>query len=328
MKLFEGETMTTIRWGVLGLGKTTDRFIEGLKLSGEGELVAVASRTASKRDAYATRFPQAKVYEDYTKMLADPTIDAIYITLRHADHYTWAKAALLADKAVLCEKPATLSGEETSDLARIAKERQVFFLEALKTRFMPLTHTLHTLIDEGVIGQITQLENAFCYDIPYDPNSYLFDLKQGGILYDVGTYTLGSALDFIREPLVDVKVETRIHQGVDVYDHVTLTFQSGATASLKMAMDRNMPRDMVMTGTLGEIRMANFHRPQQVEVRLNNGEKQVLSEPCDDFLGEIEAVHQGIRNHQSESAHLTHQDSIDIVDAMVRIKTLIDQEKR
>lgn len=305
--------MKNIRWGILGFGKTSERFIKGLALTSTGSFVAAASRTADKQTYIHEHYPNVVIYSDYTELLSQANVDAIYITLRHEDHFKWAKAALLSGKAVLCEKPATLTLAQTKELCDIAHENNVFFLEALKTRFLPLTLKLHELIETKVVGDLVHMENAFCYTIPYQANSYLFDLKQGGILYDVGSYTLGNVLDFIKSPLKELSVHVEKNYGVDVYDEVKVTFESGQSALVKMAMDRSLPRDCTMICTQGKIYIESFHRPEKLVVEDLNGNVTVYEGHEDDFVGQIEAVHQGILDQRFEDDRMSHFDSQSIV---------------
>lgn len=312
--------MKTVRWAVLGLGKTTDRFLNGLAQSPYGVLAAAASRTKAKRDAFQNEHPDALIYEDYDAMLSNPQLDAVYITLRHPDHHKWAKAALLKDKAVLVEKPATLSVKETQELTELAQTRGIFFLEALKTRFLPLSREVRYLAEKGIIGDIVSVTNSFCYDLPYNPDSYLFLRDQGGILNDVGTYTIGAITDLIRSPLKSLEVMTEWKYGVDAFDHVEFTFESGQTAVMEVALDRSRERSMRITGTRGIIDVLPFHRPEKVIVRPEGGSVYTLYDRTDDFLGEIEAVHSGIRDGRTEDPRMSHADSIRIIDFMERIR--------
>lgn len=312
--------MNTIKWGIIGLGSTSSRMIKGLEQLDSGRLVAVASRTERKLSVFKEAHPQVTAYQDYDALLAHPALQAVYITLRHEDHYKWAYKALSCGIAVLCEKPATLSVQETQSLIQAAQTNHTFFLEALKTRFMPLTQILHSIIDQGLIGHIEVIETAFCYDMPYKEGSYLYELDQGGILNDVGTYTLGAILDYIHSPISDIKVTSDFKNNVDVYEKIELKFENGTKAIAQNAMDRNLPRFMRIQGSLGKIEMDNFHRPTQFTLTLNQQAPQIFTHDQDDFVGQVEAVHQGILDKTIEDTRFTHQDSVRIIEVMEKVR--------
>lgn len=310
-----------IRWGIIGLGNIAMRFMKSLANSNEGVLYGVASLTPKKREMFQRQYPHIRVYEDYESLLDDPQIDAVYIAVRHQDHYQWAKEALQRQKAVLCEKPATLSYQQTKELCDLANLHQTFFMEAMKTRFVPLALELKKVIDEGIIGDILKVETSFCYEIEYRQGSYLFETDQGGILYDVGTYNLAATLDYIHSPVRSIVTKIEKKYSVDVYDYVEIIFESGQRAILEMAMDRQKDKKMTIYGSLGYITAEPFYRPEQAKIFVNNQETVLQkSYIYDDFFTEIEEVHRCLKNHWIESPRMTFQDSLDCIKVMERIK--------
>lgn len=311
-----------IHWGVLGLGNISKRFMKSLSYSDEGALYAVAALTPSKRENFHKQNPSIKVYDSYQDLIEDEEVDAIYIALRHGDHYDWAKEALLHNKAVLCEKPATLSLQQTQELCDIAKKKHTFFMEAMKTRFVPMMNEIKKIVDQGVIGNIQRIETSFCNDVPYKEGSYLFDLKQGGILYDCGIYNIETILDFIHSPIKDINVHFEEKYGVDVYDLIELTFESGQTALIECAMDRSSNKDMKIIGEKGTITTSPFYRPIEATVEFDNGESFSGSKPYvyDDFYGEIEETHRCISYILEESPRMTHLDSCRAIELIEKIR--------
>lgn len=308
-----------IRWGLIGLGSTVKRFMEGLALTRDGTMVAFASRTPSKNEAFGLAYPNAKAYKQYEDLLNDECVDAVYITLRHADHYKWAKAALLKGKAVLCEKPATLSAIETKELSEISKENNVFFMEAMKTRFVPMTQKIRDALADNLIGKPLRIETSFCYSIDYHPDHYLFDPIQGGILYDVGIYNLAMILDLIHSPVIGLSLNCEMNYGVDTYDWVELQFETGETAVVEVAMDRNKPRIMTITGEKGILTAEPFYRPQKVIIQPQDGQEIRYDSVVDDFVWQIEESHRCIMQHLYESPMMSHQASIDCIEIIERI---------
>lgn len=300
-----------IHWGIIGAGNIARRFIKGLSYSQNGKLYAVASHTATKRTELKDLYPEIVTYDDYEQLLDDPQVDAVYIAIWHKEHYEWARRAILKHKAVLCEKPATLSSIQMQDLASLAKENQTFFMEAMKTRFIPLIDDIKKELDSGVIGDILNIETYFCSDVPYQPQHYLFDEKQGGALYDVGIYNVASTLDYIHSPLVKVRANCKKNYGVDVHDVFHLTFENGQKARIEIAIDEKKAKKMVITGTKGKLIAEPFYRP--VQATIITDEQRVIEKPYmndNDFYGEIAEVHRCLKEHLIESERMSFQDSI------------------
>lgn len=300
-----------IRWGVIGLGRISGRFMEGLSYCEDGMLYAVASRTKKTRDAFLIEHPDVKVYGDYDELLDDPMIDVVYIALRHKDHYEWSKKALLKNKAVLCEKPATLFAHEIEDLINISKQNHVFYMEAMKSRFIPLMDELKEIIRNGDIGDITRIETSFCNNVPYDEKSYFFNQDQGGALYDVAIYNIASVFDYISSQVKDIQLEQIRAYGVDVYNTIEVTFDSGQTALIECALDRTKDKKMTITGTKGSIECIPFYRPTSAQITSVN-ETKIIEKGYiyDDFYTEIMAVHEALYNHLYEHPRMSHTDSL------------------
>lgn len=314
-----------IHWGVLGYGNIAKRFISSLSHSDEGKLYGIASLTPQKREDIQMTMPEVKVYSSYKSLIEDDNIDAIYIALRHDDHYPWTKEALLHNKAVLCEKPATLSYQQTKELCDLSKQKHTFFMEAMKTRFIPMMQEIKKLIDQGTLGQIKRIETSFCSDVPYKEGSYLFDQKQGGILYDCGIYNIETILDFIHAPVQDIKVNYEMKDGLDAYDAIELTFDTGQTALIECAMDRNKEKTMTIFCEKGTITANPFYRPIEAIVTFNNGESFTGTKPYvyDDFYGEINETHRCLAYVLEESPLMTHQDSLEAIALIERIREKI-----
>lgn len=315
-----------LKWGVIGLGNIAKRFCESLEYFDEACFYAGSSHTKEKRDAFMERFTPEKMYDDYDALLDDPEIDVVYIALPHGSHYEWSMKAMKKGKCVLCEKPAALHKEEIIEMTTYAKEHHLFFMEAMKTRFVPMINQLHREFEEGIIGDIVSLENHFVSQAKYNPQSYLFDPVQGGALYDVGIYCIAAVLDFVKSPVRSMRVKCKKDHDVDAHDQITLYFENGVKAELECGIDGPSNREMKIVGTKGTVTLNPFYRPTQALIDLKNGESFTgkLNYEHDDFYTEIKAVHEGIAYIRCESERMSHQDSIDCIALMEHIKEKID----
>ena len=302
-----------IQWGILGIGNIAKRFIKSLEKSTNGQLYAAASYTESKCEEFLKEHPDVKVYHDYEDLLNDENVDAVYLAMRHIDHYRWAKKALQHHKAVLCEKPATLYKWQMEDLKQEAIKNQTFFMEAMKTRFIPLIQDIKECLENKEIGELLSVETCFCYDRDYLEGHYLFDQEQGGILNDVGSYNVASTLDYIHSPIARINSQVQFRYGVDSHEKVTITFESGQKALMEMAFDEKKDSILEIKGTKGTILAQPFYRPTQATIIDATGTSHQIEKPYinDDFFGEIEEVHRCLQAKLIESPRMSLQDSID-----------------
>ena len=151
-----------INWGIVGAGRIAHRFCEALAQDSRANLEAVSCRTLEKAKAFQEKHPCNKAYDSFQAVLDDPEIEAVYIALPHLYHFEWVKKAILANKKVLVEKPATMNTAEMEEIKDLVKKHHILFMEAMKTRFVPGYQEAKSLVSEGIIGELECLENSFC----------------------------------------------------------------------------------------------------------------------------------------------------------------------
>lgn len=309
-----------LNWGVIGLGRIAQRFCESLSHFDEACFYAGASHNPKKRQQFKELYHPEKLYDDYMKLLEDENVDIVYIALPHASHYKYALEAMKHHKAVLVEKPATLTSKEIRTLCEYSEKNHVFFMEAMKSRFIPIINQVHKEIEKGIIRDIVSIENHFQSIVPYDEHSYIYDPKQGGALYDIGIYNIATVLDFVKSSVVSISNDVKVEHGVDVHDSITLEFENGVKAFMEASLDGPVRKDMIITGTKGTITLDPFYRPTKAVISFN-GESFTGEIPydIDDFHTEIEACHEAIAYIKVESDRMSHQDSIDCIELMERI---------
>jgi predicted dehydrogenase len=185
-----------MNWGILGTGAIAHKFAEGLtakdgKGSRTGKLIAVGSRSQETADTFADQFNIPNRHADYDSFLADPEIDAVYISTPHPLHAEWTIRAADAGKHVLCEKPIALNATDTARMIEAAQRNGVQLMEAFMYRCHPQSAKLADLLRENVIGKVHMIVASFGFNGGFSTEGRLFrrDLGGGGIL-DVGCYAV------------------------------------------------------------------------------------------------------------------------------------------
>ena len=322
----------TIRWGIIGPGSIANNFADGLAQSQSGRLTAIASRDAARRKAFGDKYavPEASRHADYAALLADPQVDAIYVSTPHPWHAELSIAALRAGKHVLCEKPAGMNSAEVVAVTEVALQQGRFFMEAFMYRCHPQIARVLEIIASGEIGVPHHIKTHFGFDAPYKPNSRLYDMALGGgAILDVGGYPVslarliaGAATGAAFANPVTVKgMGILAETGVDAVAYGLLTFASGFTAEIATACGRTMDSRAVISGPLGQIIIddpwvpGRNAGPSDATIHVTVGKEtrsEVLRDPRMLFAFEAELVSSAIAAGQLQAPHPapSHADSI------------------
>lgn len=248
-----------LRWGILGTGNIAAKFAGDLvKLGDCVQLAAVGSRDANRARAFAEKHGAWRAHGDYAALLADPEVDAVYISLPNHEHHAWSLAASAAGKHVLCEKPAGLTATEVAAMTAAAQAAGRFWMEAYAYRCHPRYARLAELLANGAIGTPRLAHATFCFDGRALGRPRLWDPAMGGgALLDVGVYPL-SLLRLIAtflglgEPEV-AHAAGQIVAGVDHCSAGVLRWRGGLTATWQTAIAVAAPSVASVHGDDGQI---------------------------------------------------------------------------
>jgi D-xylose 1-dehydrogenase (NADP+, D-xylono-1,5-lactone-forming) len=189
-----------VTWGILSTADINRKLIPGAHASPKVELVAVASRDQARARAYAETWEIERAYGSYEALLADPGIEAVYISLPNTLHCEWSIRALEAGKHVLCEKPLSRHVADVEEVFDVAERAGLHFMEAFMYRHNPQTKKLTALVAEGAIGELQLVRSAFSYSLYDADNVRLRTDVEGGALMDVGCYCVNGARLLAGEP--------------------------------------------------------------------------------------------------------------------------------
>ena len=315
-----------IRFGILGAGNIAHRFAASLAKVEGAELVAASRRTVEKAAAFLAEVPcacGARAYGDHEALLADPEVDAIYLALPHDLHHAWALRALDAGKAVLCEKPAMLSEAEAAEVTAAARERGLLFMEAMKTRFVPL-HP-HVMDAVGALGPVARVHASLCNDALASyrtRDTYILGGGPGsGVLLDCGIYCASWLDELLPGEIAVERVDTAFYGGSDVYVDAHMAI-GGVAAELECACDRARPRQLVVEGERGVLTVDDLHRPQHAELRIAGEQARILDVPyeVDDFYGQITQFCSLMRAGALESPVMSHAATLRCARILDRIR--------
>ena len=249
------------RWAVLGPGSIARTFVSQLPASRTGRLVAVGSSDRARAQALADEVGGGISAGTYDEVLADPTVDAVYLATVHTSHARLALAAIAAGKHVLIEKPLAPNAGSVMAVVDAARTAGITVIEAYMYRFHPQTRLLLQLVADGAIGRVSHIDASFSFAVG-TPTGRLFDpeLAGGGIL-DVGGYPVSIARAIagaavgrpFAEPDSLQATGTIGATGVDEWSTAQLGFAGGVTASVRTGVRLAEPESVSVYGSSGTI---------------------------------------------------------------------------
>ena len=307
-----------LRFGIIGCGTIAARFSEALKKSSSGEAVACAARELSRAEEFAKKHEIKAAYGSYEELLSDESVQAVYIATVHTEHAKLAKMCINAGKAVICEKPLFVNETEAKEVIALAKEKDVLVMEAFWTRTLPAFAKAKEWIKAGKIGDVSLIRAAFCFPMPYIPETKdhrLFNPKLGGgALLDVGVYPYMYATGLMEEYPEDIKITKSMGEtGVDLTTGMLLRFKGGAVADLLCSINGSMDETAIISGNAGLIKQYRFYGCTKTELCNQLGVVlETYEDPQDEgFVHEIEHFAKLYASGKKESDLIPLADTLD-----------------
>jgi D-xylose 1-dehydrogenase (NADP+, D-xylono-1,5-lactone-forming) len=286
-----------VKWGIVSTADINRKVIPGAHASPKVDLVAVASRDQAHADVYAKRWEIERAYGSYEALLADPEIEAVYISLPNTMHCDWSVKALEAGKHVLCEKPLSRHTDEVEAAFDAAARTSLSLSEAFMYRHNPQTSRAKELVDGGAIGELRLVRSAFSYSLYDEGNIRLRTDVEGGALMDVGCYTVSGSRLFAGEP---EKVHGEAWFGPSGTDWVfggTLRFPGDVLALFDCGTAMPERDELEAIGSEGSLFLDDpWHcNVPVIELRRDGRVERIELEPVDSYRLELENVSDAIR---------------------------------
>ena len=318
--------MDKIRWGILGAGRIANTFAEGLRSVPDAELVAVGSRKLETAQEFGGKYGVARCHGSYEALAADPDVDAIYISTPHPMHKENSLLCINHGKAVLCEKPFTINAAEASEVINAARQKNVFVMEAMWTRFLPLMGRVRELLAQNVIGDVRMVTADFGFRAGLNPEGRLFDLALGGgALLDVGVYCVSFASMVMggEMPRNIVSQADIGSTGIDEQSAFILGYEQGKLAILYTAVRTSTAHEGIIMGTEGRIRIHSelFHPTRMTLTVYGKGDQEIeVPFEGNGFNYEAAETMRCMRAGKIESDVLPPNETLAIMETMDRIR--------
>jgi predicted dehydrogenase len=312
------------RWGILGTGAIARQFVQGLRSLPEAEVFAVGSRSEASATKFADKRNIPRRHASYDGLASDPDVDVVYIATPHPFHAENAMLCLEAGKAVLCEKPFSVNAAEAERVVELARERRLFIIEGMWTRFFPLMEEVRRLVSGGAIGEVRMLNVDFGFRADLDPASRLFDQRLGGgALLDVGVYCVSFASMVLGRPSGFVGLPHLGETGVDEQASIVLEHEGGRLANLSIGIRTTTPQEATIMGTEAFVRIhAPWWRPESMTISRPGAEDETVEAPVsgNGFNYEASEVMRCLEAGKTESDVMPLDETISVMRTMDRIR--------
>ncbi len=317
--------MKKIKWGIISTGHISGKFANALAILPDAELSAVASRTQESADRFAKEFNIPKAYSSYEQLAKDPDIDVIYIGTPHTFHLENSLLCMRNGKSVLCEKALTINADEAREMVRVARKKNVFLMEAMIPRHVPLVKKMLQWIEDGKIGEVRMVKAARCARGTFASGARQLNPELGGgALLDVGVYVISFASMVMQKPPVEVVGLGHIGEwGSDEQGVAVLRYDNGEIADLSFALQTAAVNDAFIFGTEGYIKIDEvFAVPTKATLFIDKKEVETLEEPIvgNALNYEAEEVMRCLREGLKESPLMTLDESIQIMEILDKVR--------
>lgn len=294
-----------VRWGVLSTANINKALLDPIRQAKRSELAAVASRSLDRAQAYAAEQGIPTAHGSYEDLLADPGVDAVYISLPNSLHCEWTVKAAEAGKHVLCEKPLVTNLADMERVEAAARDNGVTIVEAFMYQHHPQTLKVRELLGAGKVGQLQQINSWFHFYLPPErsENIRLSQDLEGGSLWDVGVYPNSMAVLMAAAGAPQAVWADQItgETGVDVAMRAQMRFANGVIAQISCGFRTPAREATYIVGDAGELHIVESWKPglsgQESHVRFTgrDGSTETITTPAvDPYLCEVQAMEASI----------------------------------
>lgn len=291
-----------VHWGILSTAHINRRIIPAIRHSSRGHLLAVASRDMDRAQFYADEWHIPHAYGSYEDLLANTSIQAVYISLPNHLHTEWILKSLAAGKNVLCEKPMCLTLDELDQVEKAIQDTGLYVVEGFMHLYHPQIQLWKSIIQSGKLGEIHSIRSCFSFTLNRTSDNHRWDAKAGGgALWDVGVYPISFMQYLLDEPVLSCTASMYMKDNIDLSTSAQLEFNSGKTGQFFVSFRSNYSTETYVHGSLGQLYVSHpYTNPDACVARLRIGDEEVVLDVPRVYLyaGEIENMHDIILDHQ------------------------------
>jgi predicted dehydrogenase len=294
-----------IKYGIIGLGRISHKFYNEIKNSPNSICYGVGARDKNKAILYHSE-DDIPLRGDYSLLANSKEIDAIYIATINSEHYKNIKYFLEHGKHVIVEKPITLIYDETADLIKIAKEKNLLLMEGMWSIFNPSIVSLLELVSSNKYGEIVSIKGDYDCSFKEDHRVLIYE-GGGGTLLDIGCYLIALTYHLKGMPS-EIVAKGRIEDRVDIETSIVLSYPDNVVARLHTHGKSNNPHSIFeITLDKAIITLDKFNNTDSYKIVTFDGNEEVVTLDAPSFSYQITHFSNLIINHKLESNIISHK---------------------
>lgn len=315
----------TLHWGICSAGRICNDFVNALSVlpKEDHQVKAVASSSLERAKKFAEDHSIPSAYGTYKELADDPIVDVVYVGSINSQHYGHVKMMLEAGKSVLCEKPFSLYTKHTKELFALAKQKGIFLMEGIWSRFFPVYKFVQKAIDDGEIGEVRSVQSSFGENLFTETNRLSSKELGGGAIFDIGIYQIQLSQFVHRDkPEAQVTKGFLSDGGVDIMSDTILQYPNQKLASMATSVVCHLNNEASICGRDGFIKIhAPFWCPTDVTIKgktmnfpLPETNKKFNFKNSVGFSYEAQEVRRCLMEGIIESPTVSHAMSIEIAE--------------
>lgn len=315
--------MIICRFGIIGAGSIANHFCKAVEMLPDAEVVAVASTSKERAEAFAQANHIPESYGSYEEMLRQADINIVYIATTHNFHMDNIRLCFAYGKHVLCEKAMVLNAADAREVFRMAKEKGLFCMEAMWTRFLPQYRKAKQWIEEGRIGKIQAATSVVGFKAQVGPEHRLVNPElAGGAMYDIGVYAIAPLAYLVGERIEDSIGVWRKYPATGVDERATVILRFASCDAMIQCMFTANPKEYtIINGSGGYIELpfsSGGHDAMLYDSRRNLVE-HFHEEWPHGFVFELEEVIRCIREGRITSGIMPPEDTVSCAEVFDKV---------
>lgn len=310
-----------IRFGVIGAGGISRKFIQDIKHASNATLVAIASRNIEKADAYKDEYDIPYAFGSYEELVKSDLIDAVYIATPHSHHLQQIKLALLNNKHVLCEKPITVNKKQLEEAIDLAKAKNLLLMEAMWSLFLPSNIKLKEYMKEHQDFSEMHLNFGYKLDSSYPKDGRLLNINlAGGTTLDLGVYPVSIMNYLTDKEIKSIQADAEFEYGIDMDMRVVVTFRDNSKAYLHASMLENLDWKSYITYDDKKVEVPAIHHASKYII---DGKEYETPFKGDGFTDQIESFSKTLLDGERENHIMTYDRNLKVMDMLDVIRKKI-----
>ena len=316
--------MDKFKWCFIGTGSLANTVASQILKSGKHQVVTCYSRNKKTSDEFADKYG-AKSFSSAEEAISSEDVDAIYVVTPHNSHHMYAKMALNLGKPVFCEKPFTVTFEDTEELISLAKEKNLYLCEAMWTWFSPTANEVKKWIDENKAGKITSADFRYHIRTVHYKGRHTDPKRAGGALLDITIYPITYAYRLWGLP-DKIESSATIKNGIDLNDSIVFTYKNGLKVNISASISDYFGLEtMKIKGDKGTIKAPFFHAYNGVTFKSGFHKETFKGDgpKINSYIDEFNAVADDIRKGRKESSMVPLKATADVMKLLDNIREQI-----